>query len=596
MKHLEKIPFRSIKISFASKLFIVYLSLMMLPLLLLMMINYYRSVQITAEQAKYSNEKVISQTTAFLEYKLASLNNIVNIISFDEEVHTLLDTSNEYYRENIGHWTVQTTYMKNIIYNSYTTNDISSVQLYMKNGSASFESTNTFRTLSQAKQNQWYERLGEASSRGTAWIPSVFFDGQQSSRYVSIVKRITDSNNVNRNIGIIKADIPEKVFQDIIAQTATTVHTFTVLYNSYGEIITFTGDQNLMNIDMLTDVIHQNNIPPDGVMQSIDYQDQTYLMGVHGIEGTDWNLAMLVPNDDILISASLNRRQLFAIVAILFFGFVPLVYLTSNSITVRIRRLQKHMKASTATGFNIEPLENGRDEIGELTRSFDIMAGKINGLLQEQYRLGYEIQNLELRVLQSLINPHFLYNTLDMIYWMSMKNHVPEISGAVKSLSKFYKLSLGHGEDIVTLSKELDHVKAYVDIQNMRFENKITLKLEIPPELYGCQVIKIILQPLVENAILHGIRERKKGYGTICIRAAAADDMLKITLEDDGVGMSQEQLSQLLQKPGKNKGYGVWNINERIRLTYGNDYGLCFSSTLNEGTTVTLSLPYIPTL
>lgn len=564
---------------------------MMFPILMVLIINYYRSAQISKDQAIYSNQKVINQTAAFLEYKVSSLNNIVNIISFDEEVQTVLQTSDAYYRENLGKWMIQTTDMKNIIYNSYTTSDITSVRLYMKKGPASFEETDMFKKLTSAEQSEWYKRVENMEMLNTTWIPSEFFESEKADQYISIVKRIPDLNNIIKYVGIIKGDIPKQVFQQIITQAATTINTSAALYNSFGETITSTGDQQILNVSVLKDIITKNGISSDGAMHIITLNDKEYQMGMRAINGSDWQLVMLVPNEDILVSAILYRNQLFIIVLIMFFCSIPFVYLISNSITRRLRLLKKHMKNVTAKGFDVEPLENGNDEIGELTRSFDDMAGKTKGLLKEQYRLGYEIQNLELRILQSLINPHFLYNTLDMIYWMSMKSQVPRIATAVKALSQFYKLSLGHGEDIVTLEKELEHVQSYVNIQNMRFENNFTFVIDVPQELYNCKIVKIILQPLVENAIMHGIREKEGGKGTIKISANDLAGVLQIIIKDDGVGMNEEQVASLLEKPRENKGYGIWNINERIRLTYGDSYGLNITSVQNEGTTAIISIP-----
>lgn len=591
MNFKKRILQNLISTSFVTKLFFTCLAIMMIPILLILTINYYRSAQISQDQAIYSNQKVLNQTAAFLEYKVSSLNNIVNIISFDEEVQTVLQTSDAYYRENLGKWMIQTTDMKNIIYNSYTTSDITSVRLYMKKGPASFEETDMFKKLSNAEQSEWYKRVENSEMFATTWIPSDFFESENADQYISIVKRIPDLNNIVKYTGIIKGDIPKQVFQQIITQAATTVNTSAVLYNSFDETITSTGDQKLLDVSILKDIIANNGITSDGTMHKITLNGQEYQMGIRSISGADWHLVMLVPNEDILVSAILYRNQLFVIVLIMFFCSIPFVYLISNSITRRLRLLKKHMKYVTANGFDVEPLQNGNDEIGELTRSFDEMAGKTKELLKEQYRLGYEIQNLELRILQSLINPHFLYNSLDMIYWMSMKSQVPGIAKAVKALSQFYKLSLGHGEDIVTLEKELEHVQSYVNIQNMRFENNITFVIDVPQELYSCKIVKIVLQPLVENAIMHGIREKEGGKGTISISANDLDGILQITLKDDGVGMDEEKIASLLEKPRENKGYGIWNINERIRLTYGNSYGLHISSVINEGTTVVISIP-----
>lgn len=592
MKYFKKLTNRIPRTSFVTKLFATYLALMMLPLSLALIINYYRSAQISEEQAIYSNGKVISQTADFLSYKVSSLKNIIDIISFDQNVQTVLKTSNAYYRENKGYWTIQTEDIKNIIYNSYTTSDITTVRLYMRKGPASFEETENFKRLTNAEQSEWYKRIENSALLNTVWIPSSFYDPLSENPYISIVKRIPDLNSINKYIGVIKGNVPQNVFQQIITQMTTTVNTTVALYNSHDEMITATGDTALTNVNILKKIIAENNLPSDGTMHKINISDDDYLIGVHNIEHADWKLVMLVPNGDVLTSAYLYRNQLFWIILILFLFAIPLIYITSYSITRRLRRLKFHMKEASSKNFTIEPLQNGKDEIGELTDSFNIMAGKINGLLDEQYRLGYEIKNLELKVLQSLINPHFLYNTLDMIYWLAVKNKVPAIENAAKSLGRFYKLSLGHGEDIVTLEKELVHVSTYVSIQNMRFEDKIKLEINVPKELYSCHIIKIVLQPLVENAILHGIYEKDDSCGTIIITGCVTDDILQISIVDDGVGMSLQQLDTLLTTPRENKGYGVWNINERIRLTYGEPYGLRFTSSPNVGTCVFISFPF----
>lgn len=587
----KKLTFKIPRNSFVTKLFATYLVLMMLPLSLILIINYYRSAQISEEQAIYSNEKVISQTSDFLSYKVFSLKNIIDIISFDENVQTVLKTSDSFYRNNKGYWTIQTEDIKNIIYNSYTTSDITTVRLYMRKGPASFEETDNFKRLSNAEQSDWYTRIENSPLLDTVWIPSYFFDPGCPSPYISIVKRIPDLNSINKYIGVITGTVPQSVFEEIIAKMTTTKNTTVALYNSHNEMITATGDSALTEVNFLNGIIAENKLPADGTMHKVNISKNDYLIGVHNIDHADWKLVMLVPNGDILTSAYLYRNQLFWIVLILFLFSIPIIYITSYSITSRLRRLKHHMKEAGSKNFIIAPLKNGEDEIGELTDSFNNMAGKISGLLDEQYRLGYEIKNLELKVLQSLINPHFLYNTLDMIYWLAVKNKVPAIENAAKSLGRFYKLSLGHGEDIVTLEKELTHVRTYVNIQNMRFEDKINLVVDVPDELSSCRIIKIVLQPLVENAILHGIYEKADSRGTITIKGQASGGTLQITIEDDGVGMSSEQLSALLATPGENKGYGVWNINERIRLTYGEPYGLRFTSTPDEGTCVFVTFP-----
>lgn len=596
MKTLTKLIKLIFPSKFSTKLFIAFLCCVLIPLSFVLLYNNYRSEKLSKYQAIYSNEKVLSQAATFLEYKISSLKNIIDIISFDKTVQTVLKTSNSYYRENQGNWFIQTTDIKNIIYNSYTTSDIKSVRLYMQDGPASFEETVDFKRLTVAEQSDWYERIDTAGLLNTVWIPSSFFDPAKKSPYVSIVKRIPNLDSINKYIGIIKGDIPNSFFQQIIEQTTSTPNTSVILFNSYNEVITSTGDEMLTNIDTVQQIMKENAVSDDGTLFEINYANKEYLIGSYYIEQAGWKLVMLIPTTDILVSSNVYRYQIVYIALLLLAYLLPALYITSHSITRRIRRLKKHMKLAVVNDFLISPLDNGKDEIGELTVSFDNLVKKIKVLLEKQYDDGYEIKNLELKVLQSLINPHFLYNTLDMIYWLAIKNNVPAISEATNALGQFYKLSLGHGEDFVVLQNELDHVRAYVNIQNMRFDNKIQLRIDVDEKIYTYRVIKIILQPLVENSILHGIREREDESGIIFIKAHEKENNLVITVADNGVGMLEEVMQTLQSKPSKNTGYGIWNINERLHLCYGEEYGMTFTSTVNKGTCAFITIPIQDTL
>lgn len=228
-----------------------------------------------------------------------------------------------------------------------------------------------------------------------------------------------------------------------------------------------------------------------------------------------------------------------------------------------------------------------------MTDSFYHMQTHIKSLMEEQYRQGFEIKDLELQVLQSQINPHFLYNTLEMIYWMGVKKNAPEISKVASELGLFYKLSLGNGEKVVTIEDEIKHIEAYVNIQNLRFNNIITLLNNIPVSLYEYQIVKLTMQPLIENAINHGIREKPNEQGTILLQGKLQNNCIYLTIEDNGIGMTPEQLSNISVKRrhSSGHGYGVWNINERLKLTYGEKYGLLYSSEYGKGTTVTIKIP-----
>jgi len=231
------------------------------------------------------------------------------------------------------------------------------------------------------------------------------------------------------------------------------------------------------------------------------------------------------------------------------------------------------------------------------------MASRIAWLLEERYRLGQETKHSEMRALQAQMNPHFLYNTLDLVNCLALRQDAVAVRMAVEALSRFYRLSLSGGAETISLAQELEHVEFYVRIQNMRFDDGIALAVDVPEELHHLPILKLVLQPLVENAILHGIREKESGRGTISIRARrepAREEKsdyagaLAIEVTDDGVGMEPSRLAELRTtgvSPAEGHGYGVRNIDRRLKIRYGPPYGLEYRSERGRGTRVTVRIP-----
>ena len=225
------------------------------------------------------------------------------------------------------------------------------------------------------------------------------------------------------------------------------------------------------------------------------------------------------------------------------------------------------------------------------------MVKRINNLVQQQYQAGRDIKNAELKALQAQINPHFLYNTLDLINWKAIDKNVPEITEITHALAKFYKLSLNQGKDVVTLRDEINHISTYVQIQNLRFDEKIGFCISIPEDLYQYGILKLLLQPIVENAIIHGILPKKgENYkGIIEITGSIDKEDLVLNIRDNGVGITKEKIKSIFNNTNvRNKnGYGIKNINDRIKLYYGEKYGLTYQSCEEMGTTVTIYIPAI---
>jgi two-component system sensor histidine kinase YesM len=204
--------------------------------------------------------------------------------------------------------------------------------------------------------------------------------------------------------------------------------------------------------------------------------------------------------------------------------------------------------------------------------------------------LGKEVKNAEMKALQAQINPHFLYNTLELINLMALRNNVPEISEIIQTLAKFYKLSLSQGKNVISIEDEISHIETYVKLQNFRFKNKINLVLNVDENLYNYSIMKLVLQPIIENSILHGILEKEKQTGVITVNVKLNDNSIHFSIEDDGIGMTAEQTAKLLEidknELKTKQGYGIKNVNHRIKLYYGNEYGLSYTSSPHQGTKV----------
>jgi two-component system, sensor histidine kinase YesM len=238
------------------------------------------------------------------------------------------------------------------------------------------------------------------------------------------------------------------------------------------------------------------------------------------------------------------------------------------------------------------------DEITELGMSFNIMIGKIKELLDSKIKEQENLKKAELRALQAQINPHFLYNTLDTIIWMAEAKKTDQVVEIVSALSSFFRISLSKGADWITIGEEVERTRSYLTIQRMRYRDIMDFKIEVDDDVSRNTVLKLILQPLVENALYHGIKNKRQG-GTIIVRAKRkGENEVLLEVEDDGIGFTPEKLvqlrSELEDESGDIKlenGFGIGNVNKRIRLYYGKQYGLTVRSEYNTGTCVTLVIP-----
>ncbi|MFT3983167.1 MAG: sensor histidine kinase [Lachnospiraceae bacterium] len=534
------------------------------------------------------------QTSDYLEDKIISYKNIINIISYDSSLQDVLAMGDRYTRESENNWSIPGGNTGNIMYTMNSSKDISTIRLYSLSGKNSFENSPSYQALTREEQQTWLRLYSNIDEKHYLWIAPSTLSSSKELGHTMLFKKIPSVSKLFSYVGVISATLEDTVFHDVLVQAATTPNTSVLLFNSNYETIDSYGNAFPFYPEQLRELESEYNMSSEMPIQFIEYQGESYLIGYQRLANSDWALLLLIPQKDALSSNIIYLQQSILFFLLIILLSLPFVFLASRFITTRIDRLNQHIDKAKSSNYKMIPLYNGNDEVGQLTSNFNEMIEKINELLTSQYQSGYALKDLELQVLQSQINPHFLYNTLDMIFWLSCDYEDQRVSKIAKELGSFYKLSLGYGENIVSIKDELAHVMAYTAIQNIRFDNRIKLSIKVPEELFHYSIVKLILQPLVENAILHGIREKMSESGEIIIGGERNESCIRLFIEDNGVGMSDEEINILLSPPSENTGYAIWNIEERIKLTYGPGYGLHFNSIAGVGTTVTVLLPVTP--
>jgi len=318
-----------------------------------------------------------------------------------------------------------------------------------------------------------------------------------------------------------------------------------------------------------------------------------YIVGHSDVTG--WTTVGVYYQEEMLKRVRSIVQQYLIIALILVVFATLLAIMLANAVTWPILRLRESMNQVQQGDFDVHLKElETNDEIGDLVTSFERMTREINELLDSNVRAEKEKRKNEMKALQAQINPHFLYNTLDSIIWMSQAGRKDDVIKMTSSLSKLLRRSISNPEEKVTIAEELDQVKNYLVIQKMRYRNKLEYEIETNGELEDRKVIKLLLQPLVENAIYHGVKI-KEGKGLISIRVFQEYGNLCISVQDDGVGMTPEQLDHIYDEQKKDAvgtGVGIYNVDKRIKLNYGEEYGVFFKSWQGAGTVATIVLPF----
>ena len=327
----------------------------------------------------------------------------------------------------------------------------------------------------------------------------------------------------------------------------------------------------------------------------LNYRGEKYLVTRTDMKTTGWTLVSMVPYKSVMAETMAISGVMILAVAITLIVTLLLLNRILTGVVKPLKKLEKYMVQVNPDNMDQRMEILTDDEIGHLSMKFNQMMDRIRNLKEQVIEEQEDKRKYELQALQAQINPHFLYNTLDSIIWMAETND-SNIVAMTEALAKLFRISLNKGNEEISLERELEHVKNYLIIQSMRYADKFTYEISAEPGVERCRTIKLILQPIVENCIYHGIK-KKRGTGKITIRAYRREQNLIIEVSDDGCGMPEEICRKILSDEIESEnisgsGIGVKNVNERIQLRFGKKYGLSYSSEEGVGTTVTYVLPY----
>lgn len=590
-------------ISLKVKIQLVFFLFLIIPLFLFTLISYRSTNRLILNQTLSSMGQSYDECVSVLNRTFLSMSKTMDNLLSTPDIYqfTETDSENPIFAQQAFYQRLNQlfSYMKKL-------SDIDRIRLYVKNSSLHTENEQVLLSLEHIEDSDWYQSL-LSQGKSRFWLAPGFIkedDGIPSSNF-SYVSILYSPEDFTEPIGLMQIEISADKIQQILKEMAFSEEVSLYLTDEDHSFFDKNGSVGDFSYHMVKFSDDSSPSSPSFANTSewefVKYKGQSSILRRESLFPPQWYLTATLPQNTVFHAQKQLYRDLLLELAIIGLISYILACLTANSSLKRLLLLNMEIKKMEAGNFQIRLPHSGKDEIGQIIDSFSSMSKRMESMINERYEMGRTVKNAELCALQAQINPHFLYNSLDLINCIAIQKNVPQIMEMVTALVKFYKLTLNSGNEIVTLSQELLHVKTYVQIQNIRFVEKIHFSCNQPDWLTLYTIPKILLQPLVENAIIHGILESPTQTGSLSIlfskeMSSQGEEEIWIRVEDDGVGIPPHILNKLLKEDclHKGSGYGVKNVNERIQLFYGERFGLSYESTQPGGTTVTVRIPAVP--
>lgn len=471
--------------------------------------------------------------------------------------------------------------------------DINGIFIIGNNG-AIYRSTGNGLREDVFREKNWYKQVMETGE--TLWIPPHAGSDIVNNLDVSIISVVVPIKDraSTRILGVAAAEIQTEQLKQV-EESGLVFQGTTYILDENNKIIYTSAEESSRKTKTISKAVAESAVESDSWTKDIKIDGGRYLVSVAGLSDSGWKIMGLISYEEMYAKAGILRNSIFIVIAAFVIVAAAFAVIGSRQISKPIREIRNTMKKVEQGDFNVHVDDLKRDEVGELARSFNHMVCKINELMEREQENQKKLRQAEFKALQSQINPHFLYNTLDSITWMARMNRLDQIEEMIMALTSFLRIGLSRGRNEITIEEELKHVQNYVAIQKIRYSRLLKYEVDVPESLKKYCVIKMILQPIVENALYHGIKEKGEP-GVIRVSMRESGENIIASVSDNGMGMRPEKLREIenMMEQGIDfdpNAYGVINVQRRIQTNYGSEYGLHFESEYKKGTQVYVTLP-----
>ena len=575
--------------SIQSTMLVSFSALMVLAMLVFMVIAMrYTSGTIYENSINYMSQ-IIQQVNYDIDTYIEYMENISSVIAKSSDVPRYLFDQNQTEAEREAEKERILTQFQTIM---ESRDDIYNVAAVAKNGRYIINQGDDELTgYVDIESLDWYQAAMESKS-GIAVSSSHVQNAIQSSyKWVITLSRALVNNQTGEREGLFFVDLNYSAISDLCNNNSIEEKGYIFVLDAEGNIV-YHPKQQLMYGGLKTENI-------DAIMECredsliIDEGGDSKLYTMSKSKRRGWTVVGAAYTSELLKNNEQAQMWYLLVASILLLAVIGISSIISREITKPIRSLRDSMRKVQNGQFGTHVEVITENEIGSLGRSFNLMTSEIQALMEQNVYEQKQKRKSELKALQAQINPHFLYNTLDSIIWMSEAGENDEVVEMTSALARLLRQSISNDKEEVELEKEIEYVKNYLTIQKMRYKDKLEFFIYVDPRVAHVPIIKLVLQPLVENAIYHGIKY-KETKGNLKIYARPVDGRVEIVVADDGIGMDEDVMEHIFdehRKEQKRNGVGVPNVQKRLKLQYGSEYGIRYESVKGAGTKAVITIP-----